>query len=85
MPPEPVAGKGPDTLQNGTGETGKQAGLPGKVRIFRFEINRGNDQEHVGNETDGVDAVRQRGDVHPASPDGQLSCLPGVEQIAEQY
>ena len=84
MPAEPVADKRPDTLQHGTGETRKQAGLPGEVRIFGFEIDRGNDQEDEGDEADGVDAVRQRGDIGPAGPDGQLSCLPRVEHVAEE-
>jgi hypothetical protein len=84
MPAEQVADKRPDTLQHRADETRKQTGLPGKVRIFGFEIDRGNYQENKGNETYGVDAVRQRGDIRPSGPDGQLSCLPCIEQVAEQ-
>ncbi len=84
MPAQPVADKRPDALEDGTGKTGEQAGLPGEVRVFRLEIDRGDDQEDEGDETDGIDAVGQGGDIGPAGPDGQPSCLPRIEGIAEE-
>jgi len=84
MTAEPVADERTAALQHGADKAGKEAGLPGEVGVLRFEVDRRDDQENEGDEADGIDAVRQCGDIHPAGPDGQLPCLPGIEQVAEQ-
>ena len=56
----------------------------GGAHALGERLGRQHHQEHVGEERDRVDAVRQRADVVAARPFGEPSRLPRVEEVADE-
>jgi hypothetical protein len=81
-PPHPVGAEGTCGLYRSTEEAGKDAHLPGEIRIMRPLINRQHDEEDVGEDRRGIHAERDGGDIGAARLLRQTMRLPRIEAIA---
>ncbi|WP_041447142.1 hypothetical protein [Thiocystis violascens] len=59
--------------------------MPGQFRVARVAVDRADDQEHEGHETDGIDAIGQCRHVGAAGAPREPARLPGIEEIPEDH